>query len=233
VTVGRGGAVFDYVAKEGKRREITVADRAVLGTLRTLASSDNGLDTLLAWQDGAGWHRLHSHDVSAYIAEHADGHFTAKEFRTWNATVLMALHLAGAGPADTPRAVKTAINAGVRAVAQWLGDTPTVARSSYIDPRLITRYESDGGLADVPALPAVLPVVPDAELAVAALLGQPRGRDGVLPGALEPPYVRHSFKDLNLLSERTVAPPLRPRDSPGRAVRTRCSRRPARARGRC
>jgi DNA topoisomerase IB len=143
----------------------------VLGTLRTLADSDNGLDTLLAWQDGAGWHRLHSHDVSAYIAEHADGHFTAKEFRTWNATVLMALHLAGTDPADSPRAAKAAINAGVRAVAQWLGDTPTVARSSYIDPRLISRYESDRRLAAVPALPLVLPVVPDAEAAVAALLG--------------------------------------------------------------
>jgi DNA topoisomerase-1 len=172
VTVGRGGAVFDYIAKEGKRREITVADPAVLGTLRVLASTDNGLDTLLAWQDGSQWHRLHSHDVSAYIAEHADGHFTAKEFRSWHASGLMALYLADAGPADSPRAVKAAINAGVRTVAQWLGDTTTVARSSYIDPRLISRYESDSRLAAVPALPPALPVGPDAEAAVAALLSQ-------------------------------------------------------------
>ena len=108
--------------------------------------------------------------MSAYIAGHADGHFTAKEFRTWNATVLMALYLAGAGPADSPRAVKAAVNAGVRTVAQWLGDTPTVARSSYIDPRLISRYETDGDLALIPALPAVLPAGPEAEAAVAALL---------------------------------------------------------------
>jgi DNA topoisomerase-1 len=171
VTVGRGAAVFDYVAKEGKRREITVADRAVLATLRVLASSDNGLDALLCWQGGSGWHRLHSHDVSAYIAEHAGGHFTAKEFRTWNATVLMALQLADAGPAASARAASRAITAGVRAVAQWLGDTPAVARSSYIDPRLISRYQSDGRLAAVPALPPVLPAGPDAEAAVAALLG--------------------------------------------------------------
>ena len=171
VTVARAGAVFDYVGKEGKRREITVADRPVLTTLRALAGSDNGLDALLAWQDGAAWHRLHSHDVSEYIAEHADGHFTAKEFRTWNATVLMALHLAGTGTAASPRAARTAVTAGVRTVAQWLGDTPAVARSSYIDPRLISRYESDGQLAAVPALPPVLPVGPDAEVAVAVLLG--------------------------------------------------------------
>jgi DNA topoisomerase IB len=206
VTVGRGGAVFDYVGKEGKRREITVGDRSVLSTLRALAGSDNGLDALLAWQDGEAWHRLHSHDVSAYIAGHAGAHFTAKEFRTWNATVLMALYLAGAGPADSPRAVKAAVNAGVRTVAQWLGDTTTVARSSYIDPRLISRYEAEGRLAAVPALPAVLPVGPDAEAAVAALLSaEPPNRDGVLPETPEPRPVRTIVENLNPSSERTVA----------------------------
>jgi DNA topoisomerase I len=132
VTVRRDGAVFDYIAKEGKRREITIADRAVLSTLRLLAASDNGLDALFCWQNLDGWHQLHSHDVSAYIAARSGGHFTAKEFRTWNATVLMALHLAGAGPAASARAATRTITAGVRAVAQWLGDTPTVARNSYI-----------------------------------------------------------------------------------------------------
>jgi DNA topoisomerase-1 len=223
VTVGRGGAVFDYVGKEGKRREITVADPSVLSTLRALAGSDNGLDALMAWQDGQAWHRLHSHDVSAYIAGHAGGHFTAKEFRTWNATVLMALYLAGTGPADSPRAVKAAVNAGVRTVAQWLGDTTTVARSSYIDPRLISRYESDGQLAAVPARPAVLPVGPDAEAAVAALLAEPPDADRVLPGAPEPPFVR---KDLNPSSERTVAASLWPRDSRRRGSQNSGQTRP-------
>jgi DNA topoisomerase I len=170
VTMKRDGAVFDYVAKEGKRRAITVTDRAVLSTLRMLTGSDNGLDALFCWQDAGGWHQLHSYDVSAYIAEHSGGHFTAKEFRTWNATVLMALQLVSAGPAASARDAKRAITACVRAVAEWLGDTPTVARSSYIDPRLIGRYESDGGLTGVPVLPAVLPAGADAEAAVAALL---------------------------------------------------------------
>jgi DNA topoisomerase I len=170
VTVKRDGAVFDYVAKEGKRREITVTDRAVLPALRVLAGSDNGLDALFCWQDAGGWHQLHSHDVSAYIAGHSAGHFTAKEFRTWNATVLMALHLANVGPPVSARGSRRAITASVRAVAGWLGDTPAVARGSYIDPRLISRYEADGGLATVPVLPPVLPADADAEAAVAALL---------------------------------------------------------------
>ncbi len=172
VTVKRGAAVFDYVGKEGKERAVTVTDPVVLGTLRLLSGSENGLDALFCWNDGAGWHQLHSHDVSAYIAGHASGHFTAKEFRTWNATVLMALQLANAGPPASARDSRRAISAGIRSVAEWLGDTPAVARSAYIDPRLIRRYESDGGLTSVPALPAVLPAGADAETAVAALLSQ-------------------------------------------------------------
>jgi DNA topoisomerase-1 len=108
--------------------------------------------------------------VGAYIAEHAGGHFTAKEFRTWNATVLMALLLASAGPAASERRAKTVITASVRSVADWLGDTPAVARASYIDPRLISRYQSERGLPKVPVLPAQLPAGAEAEAAVAALL---------------------------------------------------------------
>jgi DNA topoisomerase IB len=171
VSVHRDGLEFDYVAKEGKHRTVAVADAAVLPTVRALARTDNGLTALFCFQDaGAAWHPLHSHDVSAYIADSSGGHFTAKEFRTWNATVLMALALAGSGPPSSERAARSAVNAGVRAVAAWLGDTPVVARSAYIDPRLITRYTSGAGLAGIPRQPAVLPAGTAAEEAVAALL---------------------------------------------------------------
>ena len=172
VRLGRDGAVFDYVAKEGKHRAITVTDRAVLPTVRTLAHSDNGLDVLFSFTDGNGWHPLHSHDVSAYIARRAGGHFTAKEFRTWNATVLMALLLAAAEPPATDRGASRVINASIRGVADWLGDTPAVARSAYIDPRLIGRFQADRRLAAIPVRPAVLPAGTDAEVAVAALLAR-------------------------------------------------------------
>src|SRR6202007_2563788 len=97
VSLRRGGVAFDYVAKEGKRRAVMVSDPAVLSAVRALMRTDNGQDSLFCWERGGAWHPLHSHDVSAYIAEHAGGHFTAKEFRTWNATVLMALQLANFG----------------------------------------------------------------------------------------------------------------------------------------
>jgi DNA topoisomerase-1 len=170
VTVTRDGMTFDYIAKEGKHRAITVRDQVVLPTVRALARSDNGLDSLFCYARGDDWHALHSRDVSNYIAARAGAHFTAKEFRTWNATVLMALVLASAGPSPTERSRKSAIAAGFRVVAGWLGDTPAVARASYVDPRLISRYSSDGELPSIPALPTVLPAPAEAEVAVAALL---------------------------------------------------------------
>ena len=170
VRVTRDGLTFDYIAKEGKQRAVVITDEAVRPTVRALTRSGNGLDALFCWEDGGTWHSLRSHDVSSYIAARAGGHYTAKEFRTWNATVLMALVLANAGPSPTARTRDRVIAASVREVAGWLGDTPSVTRASYIDPRLISRYQSDGELPAVPALPAVLPVAAEAEIAVAALL---------------------------------------------------------------
>jgi DNA topoisomerase I len=170
VTVVRDGVTFDYIAKEGKRRTITITDKAVGAAVRALIRSDSSLGPLFCFQDSGTWRPLRSHEVSGYIAAHAGGHFTAKEFRTWNATVLMALLLANSGPAPTARGRRSAVTAGVRGVADWLGDTPAVARSSYIDPRLISRFETDGQLPAIPRLPAVLPAAAEAEVAVAALL---------------------------------------------------------------
>jgi len=170
VKVTRDSVVFDYIAKEGKRRMITVADAAIRPTVRALVRSGNNLGSLFCFQDGDTWRPLHSREVSNYIAANAGGHFTAKEFRTWNATVLMALFLANAEPSPTAHSRKSTIAASIRGVATWLGDTPTVARQSYIDPRLIKRYESDGHLRAIPAVPAALPAAAEAEVAVAALL---------------------------------------------------------------
>jgi DNA topoisomerase-1 len=175
VTVTRDRVIFDFIAKEGKHRTVSVTDEMVRPTVRALVRADNGLDTLFSYQRDGAWHALHSYDVSNYIATRAGAHFTAKEFRTWNATVLMALALANAGPSPAARSRKSVIAAGIREVADWLGDTPAVARSSYVDPRLIGRYEADGELPTIPAAPAMLPAPAEAEIAVAALL------DGTTP----------------------------------------------------
>jgi len=170
VRVTEDGLLFDYVAKAGKRRTIMVNDPIVVPMVQALADTDNGLEALFCYQQGDGWHSLHSRDVANYIATRAGGHFTAKEFRTWNATVLMALALANAGYSPATRARKSVIAASVREVARWLGDTPSVTRGSYIDPRLIARYEAEGQLTTIPDLPPRPPAPREAEIAVSGLL---------------------------------------------------------------
>ena len=145
----------------------------MLPTVRALARSDNGLDALFAYQHGEAWHALHSHDVNEYIAGRAGGHFTAKEFRTWNATVLMALMLANAGRQRRPR--PAASGSSRPACGRWRAGWATPRRwpaASYIDPRLIDRYESAGELATIPAVPPSLPAPAEAEQAVAELLAR-------------------------------------------------------------
>ncbi len=195
VRVTREGVLFDYIAKAGKHRTIMVRDRVVLPTVRALIQRDSGDEALFCYEHDDGWHRLHSRDVGSYLATRAGGHYTAKEFRTWNATVLMAVVLANAGPAVNPRNRQRVITASVKEVARWLGDTPAVARGSYIDPRVISHYESEGELPGIPALPAELPVPAETEAAIAALLaasgpasepgGEPAGEPGGEP-ATEP-----------------------------------------------
>ena len=175
VRVMRDGIMFDYVAKAGKERTIVVRDELVRPVVRSLAHQATGLDALFVYQHGDAFHPLHSQQVNDYIADRSGGHFTAKEFRTWNATLLMALTLASAGPATADHR-KRVVAASVRDVARWLGDTPAVARGAYIDPRLIARYESAGELPAIPAVPPSLPAPAEAEQAVAALLRE-------LPGA--------------------------------------------------
>ncbi|MFA4927545.1 MAG: hypothetical protein WC558_03455, partial [Patulibacter sp.] len=102
---------------------------------------------LLAFRDEGGWHNLHSEDVNRFLEHHA-GPCTAKDFRTWNATVLAAVGLAErAAEAVSRTAHQRAIRDTIGEVAEMLGNTPAVARSSYIDPRVIDRYDSGWTIA--------------------------------------------------------------------------------------
>ena len=73
---------------------------------------------------------------------------TAKDFRTWHATVLAAIELAAAGPQRSPTARKRTVARVMREVAEQLGNTPAVARASYVDPRLVDLFDS-GVVAEV------------------------------------------------------------------------------------
>jgi DNA topoisomerase-1 len=93
-----------------------------------------------------------SADINEYVKQVAGGEFSAKDFRTWSGTVLASVALAVSGPAQgTASSRKRAKAWAVKEVARYLGNTPTVARTSYIDPRVFDRF--DGGLTIAGVLP--------------------------------------------------------------------------------
>jgi DNA topoisomerase IB len=83
------------------------------------------------------------------VQEHLGDGFSAKDFRTWVGTVLAAAGLAAQDPADSETARRRTVAAVVKDVAEHLGNTPAVARSAYIDPLVVERFEADDTVAEV------------------------------------------------------------------------------------
>ena len=133
--------LFDYPAKSGKRRVQAVVDAEVADTVRRLKQRRGGGDDLLAYKRSGRWADVRSSDINGYLKEITGLDASAKDFRTWGATVMAAVALAVAGPAaGTKTGRKRAISRAVKEVAHYLGNTPAVARASYIDPRVFDRY---------------------------------------------------------------------------------------------
>jgi DNA topoisomerase-1 len=103
---------------------------------------------LLVYRGPAGWRRVHAADVNNTLRAWSGGPYSAKEFRTWAATVLAAVALAREHAAG--RSGARAIGRAVREVSAALGNTPRVARDAYIDPRVIAAYEN-GAVIPLPA----------------------------------------------------------------------------------
>jgi DNA topoisomerase-1 len=155
VTVSGDAVTFDYEAKGGKRRLQTIGDPEVADLVRALKQRRGGGDGLLAFKAGRRWVDVKSPDINEYVKEAAGEEFSAKDFRTWSGTVLAAVALAVSGPAHgTKTSRKRAKARAVSEVARYLGNTPTVARASYIDPRVFDRF--DGGLTIAGVLPELV-----------------------------------------------------------------------------
>jgi DNA topoisomerase IB len=132
-----------------------IADDLASPVVRTLKRRRSWpeCDDLLVFRSGSRWHNVTAGNINDYLRDISGGDFTAKDFRTWHATVLAAVGLAVSQAAESPTARKRAITRVIQEVADYLGNTPAVARASYIDPRVITRYEKGatiaGSLADL------------------------------------------------------------------------------------
>ena len=91
---------------------------------------------------------LSAAELNEYLAEHMGDGFTAKDFRTWGGTLLAATELARVGPADDELEAKRTVASAMRAVGEELGNTPAVARDSYVSPVVIDAYLAGRTLED-------------------------------------------------------------------------------------
>jgi DNA topoisomerase-1 len=152
----RGEKVFfAFPAKGGKDWELELKDKPTADVVRELIKRPEGTgeDLLGYWVDdpaGGGrlWHDVTSAEVNAYLKEISDAEITAKDFRTWNATVRMAAALAEAPPSTSRTARKRVVKAAYEQVSDHLGNTPAVCKASYVDPRVVDRFESGETIAD-------------------------------------------------------------------------------------
>jgi DNA topoisomerase IB len=141
---------FSYTAKGGLEREVELTDRPTATVVRQLLERPEGTgEELLAYQvEDGSWRDVTSSEINAYLKEISGAEITAKDFRTWNATVLMAATLAEAPPPKSRTARKRVVSAAYKQVSEQLGNTPAVCKASYVDPRVVDRYEHGETVAD-------------------------------------------------------------------------------------
>jgi DNA topoisomerase IB len=142
VSVHSDSVVFEYAAKGSLDRVQSIVDPAVLAVVRALLRRRDPSPELLAWWSPRtrGWSDVRSGHVNDYVRELTGGQYTAKDFRTWHATVLMAVALAVSTRPASVRARARAVARGYQEVAHYLGNTPAVARAAYVDPRVVDLY---------------------------------------------------------------------------------------------
>ncbi len=131
---------LNFPGKSGRDVRVELQDRALADAVRALRRRRGGGDELLAWREGRVWRDVRSQDINEYVREVIGCEATAKDFRTWHANVLVIAELAGGPVPGSTHERRRRLVAAVNAVAEHLGNTPAVARRSYVDPRLLDRY---------------------------------------------------------------------------------------------
>lgn len=142
LTLRGAEAVFEYPAKSGIQRTLVISDQDSVALLRRLRNRRSGPEELLAYRNGRVWHRLGSDGINDYIKAGAGDDFSAKDFRTWNATAFAAARLAAMDHSPLKRSRQRVVRAVISEVAEMLGNTPAVARRAYVDPRVVDNYIS-------------------------------------------------------------------------------------------
>ena len=137
----RGSRVsFKYRGKHKVWVRTAVVDAELAKDLKALLSLEGGRRLFRYRQEDGGLCSLSSRRLNEYIREHMGDDFTAKDFRTWGGTLIAAIAFAERGIPETETEAKGVVAAVMRTVGERLGNTPAVARSSYVSPAVVEQY---------------------------------------------------------------------------------------------
>ena len=145
----RDKLVFCFVGKSGVEHCIEIDDPLSIAAVETMRRRRSQDARLMAYRAGRLWSPLDAARVNEYLRTSTGGDMTAKDFRTWHATVLAAAALAASDePGDTKASRKRAVRKAMVEVSTYLGNTPAIAKASYVDPRVLDQYEGGNTIAD-------------------------------------------------------------------------------------
>lgn len=139
VTTRGDHVAIHFRGKGGLDWQAEFDDRDLATVLRVLKRR-GATARLLSWKDEKAWHPLAASDVNEYVRERTHGEFTAKDFRTLRGTIVAAESLAASGPSKIRRERQAAITKAFIDASDVLGNTPTIAKKSYVDPRVVNLY---------------------------------------------------------------------------------------------
>ncbi len=141
---------FDFAGKSGVHHTIDVQNRRLAAIVKRC--QDLPGHELFQYLDEQGdRHGVDSADVNEYLHQITGQHFTAKDFRTWAGSVLAAMMLREFEPYESQSQAKKNVVEAIKAVAERLGNTPSVCRKCYIHPEVLARYMNGQMLKEVEA----------------------------------------------------------------------------------
>ncbi|HEX7255446.1 MAG TPA: hypothetical protein VF236_05905 [Gaiellaceae bacterium] len=140
VSVRGSRVAFKYRGKHRVWVRTAVVDAELAGAMKVLLSLDGGRRLLRYRLESGELSNLGNRKLNEYIREHMGEEFTAKDFRTWGGTLIAAIAFAERGIPDTETEARRIVAAVMRTVGERLGNTPAVARSSYVSPAVVEQY---------------------------------------------------------------------------------------------
>ena len=138
---------FTFMGKSGIKHEVEIHDRR-LAKIVAKTQELPGQELFNYVDESGNWHDVTSTDVNSYLREITEGDFTAKDFRTWAATVGALIELSERQAPATKKGGKMAVTEVMRNVSRLLGNTPAICRKSYVHPLVVQAY-LDGALSQL------------------------------------------------------------------------------------